>query len=262
MVRRGARLPALRLPHGRRRSRRTRPRVLEWARPDAIAGRLPRSIRSTAGTIRESAAFARKSAGGAKRLARRTLADGLGLPNDPSDFVTFRDARTGLAYLRSCRDIWDRGMWLALDAYQGHVFWEFREVHDGSAGQWRRLAERLGGRGVPSLDEALRELQLEPVHGPLRTLFDDGHVAAVIDGVATDVDLDQLEDRLAAVLAAIAEATSVSGDAMELAGRIRMRRRPPTGRPRRRSGERIAPRSWAGSCCPGSGRSRRAPMSA
>ena len=30
-----------------------------------------------------------------------------------------------------------------------------------------RLAERLGGRGVPSLDEALRELQLEPVHAPL-----------------------------------------------------------------------------------------------
>ena len=100
---------------------------------------------STAGTIRESAAYARKSAGGAKRLVRRSLAEGLGLPNDPSAFVTFRDARTGLAYLRSCRDIWDRGLWLALDAYQGHVFWEFREIHDGSAGQWRRLAERLGG---------------------------------------------------------------------------------------------------------------------
>jgi glycosidase len=176
---------------------------------------------STAGTIRESAAYARKSAGGAKRLVRRAVAEGLGLPNDPSAFVTFRDARTGLAYLRSCRDIWDRGLWLALDAYQGHVFWEFREIHDGSAGQWRRLAERLGGRGVASLDDALRELQLEPVHVPLRALFEDGHVAAVIDGVATDTDLDQLEDRLAAVLAAIAAATSVDGDPIEVAARIR-----------------------------------------
>jgi hypothetical protein len=176
---------------------------------------------STAGTIRESVAYARKSAGGAKRLVRRSLADGLGLPNEPDVFVTFRDARTGLSYLRSARDIHERGLWLALDAYQGHVFWEFREVRDGVAGQWRRLAERLGGRGVPSLDDALRELLLEPVHGPLRVLFEDGHVAAVLDGSAGPADLDVLEDRLAALLAAVAEATGVDGDPVTTAARIR-----------------------------------------
>jgi hypothetical protein len=176
---------------------------------------------STAGTIRESVAYARKSASGAKRLVRRSLGEGLGLPDDPSVFVTFRDARTGLAYLRSCRDIRERGLWLALDAYQGHVFWEFREVADGVSGQWRRLAERLGGRGVPSLEEALRELQLEPVHAPLRALFDDGQVAAVLDGTATPTDLDALEDRLGAFLAAVATATGVPGDPVHTASRIR-----------------------------------------
>jgi len=176
---------------------------------------------STAGTIRESAAYARKSASGTKRLVRRSLAEGLGLPDDPGMFVTFRDARTGLAYLRSCRDIHERGLWLTLDAYQGHVFWEFRELREGVSGQWRRLAERLGGRGVVSLDDALIELQLEPVHAPLRALFDDGHVAAVLDGTAADRDLDALEDRLAALLAAIANATAVAGDAITTAARIR-----------------------------------------
>jgi hypothetical protein len=176
---------------------------------------------STAGTIRESAAYARKSASGTKRLVRRSLAEGLGLPDDPGMFVTFRDARTGLAYLRSCRDIHERGLWLTLDAYQGHVFWEFRELREGVSGQWRRLAERLGGRGVVSLDDALIELQLEPVHAPLRALFDDGHVAAVRDGTAADRDLDALEDRLAALLAAIANATAVAGDAITTAARIR-----------------------------------------
>ena len=176
---------------------------------------------STAGTIRESAPYARKSAGGAKRLVRRTLAEGLGLPDDPNVFVTFRDARTGLAYLRSTRDIHERGLWLALDAYQGHAFWEFREMHDGSAGQWRRLTERLGGRGVASLDDALRELQLEPVHGPLRAVFGEGHVAAVVEGTPTNDDLDWLEDRLAALLAAVASSTGVHGDPVEVAARIR-----------------------------------------
>jgi glycosidase len=176
---------------------------------------------STAGTIRESAAYARKSASGAKRLVRRTLADGLALPDDPAMFVTFRDARSGLSYVRACRDVHERGMWLQLEAYQGHVFWEFREVRDGLSGQWRRLAERLGGRGVASLEDALVELQLEPVHAPLRATFDGGHVAAVLDGSSVADDLDALEDRLADFLRAVATATGVSGDPVTTAARIR-----------------------------------------
>ncbi|MGZ9160314.1 MAG: alpha-amylase family glycosyl hydrolase [Candidatus Limnocylindrales bacterium] len=176
---------------------------------------------STAGTIRESVSYARKSAGGAKRLVRRSLAEGLALPNDPVVFVTFRDARTGLAYLRSCRALWERGLHVSLGAYQGHVYWEFRELPDGSAGQWRRLAERLGDRGVPSLEDALRELQLEPVHAPLRAIFGDREIAAVLDGTTTATDLDVLETRLAAFLRAVAEATGVAGDPEAVSETIR-----------------------------------------
>jgi glycosidase len=178
---------------------------------------------STAGTIRQSVAYARKSPSGAKRLVRRSLAEGLGLPDDPSMFVSFRDARTGLEYLRSCRELWTRGLALKLEAYHGYVFWEFRELPDGSAGQWRRLAERLGGAGVPSLEVALRDLQLEPVHGPLRAIFEDGHVAAIIDGRSTAADIEALESRLASFLAAIATATGVAGDPTAVAGAIRGR---------------------------------------
>ena len=176
---------------------------------------------STAGTIRDSTAYARKSASGAKRLVRRSLAEGLGLTNDPAMFTTFRDARTGLQYIRSSREVWEHGLWLSLDAYQGHVFWEFDEVRDGSAGQWRRLAERLGGAGVPSLDDALVEQQLEPVHAPLRAVFEGGQVAAVIDGSARRGDVDVLEERLGRLLAAVAGATGVGGDPSAVAGEIR-----------------------------------------
>src|SRR6185312_9530796 len=66
-----------------------------------------------------------------------------------------------------------------------------------------------------------QDLLLEPVHAPLRALFDDGHVAAVVDGTATDEDLDRLEDRLAALLSALADATGVTGDPVDVAARIR-----------------------------------------
>src|SRR4029077_20324833 len=85
---------------------------------------------STSGRIRDSAAYARKTTSGAKRRGHRSLADGRGLPDDPAAFVIFREARTGLEYLRSCREIRDRGLDVSLGAYGTQVYWEFREVSD------------------------------------------------------------------------------------------------------------------------------------
>ncbi|MEO8437078.1 MAG: alpha-amylase family glycosyl hydrolase [Chloroflexota bacterium] len=178
---------------------------------------------STSGTIRMSASFARKSAAGSKRQVRRSLAAGLGLANDPAAFVAFRDARTGLEHLRSNKQIWDHGLSVSLDAYGTNVFWEFRDIWDGVANQWSRLAARLGGAGVPSLDDALRELQLEPIHGPFRAIFADGLTVAVLDGVATPAQLGDLERRFVAFLAAVAEATGVDGDPAPIAAQIRGR---------------------------------------
>jgi len=150
---------------------------------------------STAGSIRDSVGYAVKKADGSKRLVRRTLAEGLALPTDPAAFVAFRDARTGLEHLRPVGELRERGLFVRLDAYQGHVFWEFRALRDGSAHQWARLNEMLGGRGVPSLEEAQLELQLEPVHSALR--------AAIADPSLRTVER---------VVDAFAEATGTAGD--------------------------------------------------
>ncbi|HEX6869215.1 MAG TPA: alpha-amylase family glycosyl hydrolase, partial [Candidatus Limnocylindrales bacterium] len=141
---------------------------------------------TTIGRIHRSARYAVKAPDGSKRKIRRTLADGLGLPDDPAMFVTFRDSRTGLEYVRSCREVRENGLELTLDAYRSHVFWEFREVRDGVAGQWSRLAARLGGDGVPSLEAAMREIQLEPVHAPLRAVFDGPEMTELLGGRASD----------------------------------------------------------------------------
>ena len=179
---------------------------------------------STRGRIRESVPYASRAADGSKSLARRTLGDGLALPADPDTLVSFRDARSGLQHLRSCVELREHGLEVLLDAYGVHVFWEFREIHDGTSGQWRRLAGHLGGRGVLSLDDALRELELEPVHVPLRTVFGDDFAARLVStGAATSTELDGIERRLGAFLAALAEATDVSGDPASVAAEARVR---------------------------------------
>ncbi|MFL5642315.1 MAG: alpha-amylase [Chloroflexota bacterium] len=164
---------------------------------------------STRGRIHRSARYAVKSPDGSKRIVRRTLADGLGLPGDASMFVTFRDSRTRLEYVRSCAEIRERGLEFSLDAYGSHVFWEFREVHDGIAGQWSRLAARLGGAGVRSLDEAMRELQLEPVHAPLRAVFEDAARPGAETGPAAT------PERVTALYTSVAEATGVPASAAD-----------------------------------------------
>ena len=164
---------------------------------------------STAGHVRESVGVAVKGADGSKRIERRTLGDGLGLSGDADAFVAFRDARTGLEFLRSAAELRERGLFVTLDAYECHVFWEFRELRDGVAGQWSRLAALLGSRGVPSLDDALRELQLEPVHGPVRALFAGGLGSRLASRRAGEADLASLRERYETFLRAVAAATGV-----------------------------------------------------
>ena len=76
---------------------------------------------------------------------------------------------------------------------------------------------------MPSLDASFRELQLEPVHGPLRAIFSDGAVRAVLDGDAGPDQVEALERRFEAFLAAVAEATAVSGQPAVVANAARDR---------------------------------------
>ena len=183
----------------RRRGRRERVRLLERPRPDAVAGRLPQPVRLDGrldprlGGVRASRRATARSGWSAGRWPR-----GWACPTTRRCFVTFRDARTGLEYLRSGRELRERGLWTGAGCLPGPRVLGVPRAR----GRGRRAVappgDRLGGRGVPSLEDALRELQLEPVHDPLRAVFDDGHVAAVLDGTAADADLDVLEERLAA----------------------------------------------------------------
>ena len=126
---------------------------------------------STAGWIRVSAAFVADDPGGGPRALRQEdLGGGLRLRPEPGWFVEFRDQVTGLEYIRSASELCAAGMFLRLDAYQSHVFLDFREMVDDAAGNLARLARHLQGRGVESLEAAGKEMALLPLHEALRTL--------------------------------------------------------------------------------------------
>ncbi len=132
------------------------------------------------GWIRSSAAFSVKNESGDRVLAQRTLGEGLGLDRRENIFCIFRDQISGLEYIRNTRDIHQQGLYIELEAYKNHVFADFRQVQDNEWRQYANLAAYLNGRGVPSIDEALKEIFLQPVHGPFRELVNAGFFRWII----------------------------------------------------------------------------------
>ncbi len=103
-------------------------------------------------------------------LVHRTVVEALGLQTGEADLYAFRDYKTGLCYLRSGREIAERGLFAVIGGYQYHAFLDWRAIpdHDGS---WRLLMSRLNGSGVYDLDESYRELKYEAVLAPFREAF-------------------------------------------------------------------------------------------
>ena len=130
------------------------------------------------GTIDYSAAYADKASA---QLRQQRLIEGLGLNADSATVFAWRDSLTGLEYLRRANDLAERGLTLDLQAYQCHVFLDWRELRSTAAQPWDRLSDQLNGIGVPSLEDALVNLELRPVHDALRQLLDPAIVRLLAD---------------------------------------------------------------------------------
>lgn len=124
----------------------------------------------TRGWVRSSVAYAVKSGEDTERLVQRSLAEGLNLSDERETFTIFRDRTNGLEYIRSNRELHDQGLYTELGAYKCHIFVDFREVRDTERRQYTHLAAYLDGRGVPSIEEALKEILLQPLHQPFQAL--------------------------------------------------------------------------------------------
>ncbi|HZW02526.1 MAG TPA: alpha-amylase family glycosyl hydrolase [Anaerolineaceae bacterium] len=133
------------------------------------------------GWIRMSAGYAVKGQGDERRVIQRSLAEGLNLPPGPDRFVIFRDSVSNLEYIRSSQVIADQGLYFALHAYEYHVFVDFREVQDDDYHSFRYLADYLNGRGVPSMNQAMKELLLAPVAEPFRQIANPGYIQYLLD---------------------------------------------------------------------------------
>ena len=127
---------------------------------------------STQGSIKISTNIKRKdNDSGSFQMHSLDLFHGLNLHGQSNDYVIYRDVRTGLEYIKSSQSIKENGLNFSLEAYDYLVLLDFREVQNDDSNQYQRLEQYLNGRGVPNIHEAMHELTLAPILGPIRNLI-------------------------------------------------------------------------------------------
>ncbi|HET7872292.1 MAG TPA: alpha-amylase family glycosyl hydrolase [Terriglobales bacterium] len=178
---------------------------------------------STRGWIRVSAAYAEKTSDGGKHLRQRTLGEAFSMSRQDGIYAACHDSLSGLEHLFRARDLAERGLRLDLHAYHCHVFLDWRELQEDATHPWGELCDSLDGRGVPSLEDALHDLQLKPVHNALRELLSRdladelARCAAEPDETRTEAALESVNARTEALLREVRRRIAGGGRLAELA---------------------------------------------
>ena len=143
------------------------------------------------GWIKDAAPHATKEGG---MQPSRDLKAGLGLRAHGDDFAIFRDQISNLEFIRRSSDL-ANGFYLELEAFKYQVFLDFREVEDYD-GNYAKIHDQLGGRGVPSIEEEIASLRLQPLHETFREVLSK----EVILGLRSRVQSERGQSRAQATL--------------------------------------------------------------
>jgi hypothetical protein len=107
-----------------------------------------------------------------------SLCQSLSLHEEDRYFTLFREHRSGFWYIRSSKDLGERGFFASLNGYETQVFMEIHENADAQdakpgswAGHWARLNHELNGRGVRDADEAILDIYLGELYAPFKDIF-------------------------------------------------------------------------------------------
>ncbi len=183
----------------------------------------------TRGWIRKSTAKMVRSDDGSERLETFSLAEGLGLTDAEGCFLAYRDAVSGLEYLRPCRRLIDEGLYVELDAYRCHVFLDFREIPEDEEGLVRRFEAELGGGGVDSIDLCLIELAHRDILAPFAELVSAENLEALAAIGSRDVAVEDSSDTIGELLPCFEGMLSAvvlrEGDGRDPDGAVRALRR-------------------------------------
>ncbi len=191
------------------------------------------SMTHASGWIKNSAPYALKGEGG-KSLHREDVTAALQIKNRENYFCLFKELTCGLEYLRRGSTLYQDGLYLELEGYDYQVFFDFREIVDNEDSHYLALDNYLNGRGVLSMEQALKELLLRPMLDRFEAICSREVVKDLFDIKrcelsAPDCYLNEVSAKITAFLGAASSCAAESCEdvaewnEVELAGKVRRR---------------------------------------
>jgi hypothetical protein len=119
-------------------------------------------------------------------LTASTLGESLEFNADGRHYYVFSDYADGCQYIRNGRELCNEGLHITLSAYDYHVLMDFREIWDDDFGTWGKLCHQLGGAGVASIDEEVKQIRYAVLIDTLRIHLEMSHalLAEGFDGLS------------------------------------------------------------------------------
>ncbi|MCL2318994.1 MAG: alpha-amylase family protein, partial [Treponema sp.] len=112
-----------------------------------------------------------------------SLCEAFGLHGESRFFTLLREQRSGLWYIRSSKEIAERGLYAGLNGYEAQVFLDIQEKEDtidarpGTwESRWAMLNYELNGRGVKNPEEAAVDIALKELYDPVREILSPGRL--------------------------------------------------------------------------------------
>jgi hypothetical protein len=135
---------------------------------------------------------------------------------------------TGLEYIRNSKELSEKGLYVELGAYKYHIFIDFREVRDNSWRHYAQIANDLNGRGVPSIEEALKEMLLQPLQNALKELVNGDRFRYLIQARITQPQaqlnqklFEEIEKKMIGFLQEVKQLSGGREDEMKIAREVR-----------------------------------------
>jgi glycosidase len=162
------------------------------------------SYYASSGWIHRSAVAIPQKNGGVKQ---NTLSQAFSLHYEGPYFTFLHEHRSKLWFIRSSKEIAEKGIFVALKGYEAQIFVDIYEVEDAS-GRWARLNAQLVGRGVPDLYIAIQDLFLGELYAPFMRICATEQMSALFtfckqrvgSGLGAGVIEDDAEGRFSAAL--------------------------------------------------------------
>jgi hypothetical protein len=131
-----------------------------------------------------------------------TLCQALSLHEEDRYFTLFREHCSGLWYIRSSKELGERGFFAALNGYETQVFMDIHEVADAPdakpdswAGRWARLNHALNGRGVRDTAEAILDIYLGELYALFKNIFANEYIEILSHFFMDQVQPDSTDEK-------------------------------------------------------------------